>query len=132
MEAISDFIISLLPSNSLVFIAYLVIVPLLGIVIIFLFRKKEKEEKKLTIDELLKIAKYKKSTLSDLAFVLNYFLENFKIKDNEKKSLELFEAVLTHKNRGKVLFDIFHNKIVAKNKEYEDILNKLEKEALNR
>ena len=130
---IVDFIVSLLPSNSIAFIIYLIIVPIIGIFIIFFFsRKKEEKEKKLSIDELIKIAKYKKSTLSDLAFVLNYFLEHFNIKDNEKKSLELFEAVLTHKNRGKVLFDIFHNKIVAKNKEYESILNKLEKEALNR
>ena len=128
---IVDFIISLLPSNNIAFIVYLIIVPIIGVFIIFLFsRRKDETEKKLSLEELIKIAKYKKSTLSDLAFVLDYFANNFRVKDSEQKSFELFKLVLTHKNRGKVLFDIFHNKIVPNNLEYERILNKIEKEAL--
>ena len=132
-----DFILSSLPSSPIVFLIYLGLVSFISILIILLLSKKEKKEKtpkknKITIDDLIKIAKNKNSTLKDLEFAMNYFLGNFKVEDNEKKSFEFFRLVLNHKNRAKNLFDIFHGKILPANLKYKDRLDELEKKALNR
>ena len=132
-----DFILSSLPSSPITFLVYLGLVSVISILIILLLSKKEKKEKtpkknQITIDDLIKIAKNKNSTLRDLEFAMNYFLSNFKIEDNEKKSFEFFRLVLNHKNRAKSLFDIFHGKILPANLKYKNILDELEKKALNR
>ena len=138
IEKVSDFIISLLPSNSVVFIIYLIVFSFFSIFLIFILSKNKKNKqfqnnkKELTIDDLLNIAKNQKSTLKDLIFILEYFLNNFKVKNNEKKSFELFKKVLNHKNRSKILFDIYHGKLLPSNLEYKDRLDKIEKEALNK
>ncbi len=138
VEEVSDFLISLLPSNAVVFILYLGVVTLFSITLIYLISKLKKKEKPqespkdLTIDDLITIANNKNSNTNDLIFTLEYFLNNFNIKNNEKKSFELFKKVLNHKNRSKKLFDIFHGKLLPLNLEYKDKLDKLEKEALNK
>ena len=138
VEEVSDFLISLLPSNGVVFILYLAFVTFFSIFLIYLISKMKKKEKpqeskkELTIDDLITVANNKNSNTNDLIFTLEYFLKNFKIKDNEKKSFELFKKVLNHKNRSKKLFDIYHGKLLPSNLEYKNILDKLEKEALNK
>jgi len=136
MEEISDFIISLLPSSSVTFLIYLGMVVILSVGLILIFSKKSKLnediKKEITIEDLLKIAKNKNSTTKDLLFTFEYFFNNFKVKDNEKKSIELFKLVLNHKNRNKELFDFFHGKILPANLEYKKVLDQLEKEALNK
>jgi len=139
MEEISDFIISLLPSSAVTFLIYLASITILSVLAIFYLAKKSKKspkkenvKKSLTLDDLIKIAKNENSTLEDLKFTFEYFLNNFKIKDYENESFELFKLVLNHKNRNKILFDTFHGKILPANLEYKDALDKLEKEALNK
>jgi len=138
MEKISDFIISILPSSPVTFLIYLGVIVVLSVLLIFIFSRQkssksnENTPKTITLEDLLKIAKNKKSTKQDLAFAMEYFYNNFEIKDNEKKSFELLEKLLHHKNRTKLLFDIFHGKILPKNLSYKDKLNELEKEALNK
>jgi len=139
MEEISDFIISLLPSSPVTFLIYLAGITLFSILAILYFAKKPKEKlkkenkkKDLTLDDLIKIAKNEKSTLKDLAFTLSYFVEKFKIDDNKKKAFELFNLVLNHKNRGKLLFDIFHGQLIPANLSYKKELDELEKRALNK
>lgn len=137
MEKISDFIISLLPSEVYTFLIYLLIVTLFSIFLIFILarknrQKKQNNKKEITIDDLLKIADNPKSTEKDLIFALNYFLNYFKVKNNEKKSFEFFKKILNHKNRSKEIFNIFHGKILPANLEYKNELDKLEKRALNK
>ena len=137
MEKISDFLISLLPSSVYTFLVYLLIVTLFSISLIFILAiknrpKKQKIKKEITIDDLLKIANNQKSTTKDLIFALNYFLNNFKVNNNEKKSFEFFKKILNHKNRSKEIFDIFHRKILPANLEYKNELDQLEKKALNK
>ena len=137
MEKISDFIISLLPSEVYTFLIYLLIVTLFSIFLIFILarknrQKKQNSKKEITIDDLLKIADNPKSTEKDLIFALNYFLNYFKVKNNEKKSFEFFKKILNHKNRSKEIFNIFHGKILPANLEYKNELDKLEKRALNK
>ena len=137
MEEISDFIISLLPSSAVTFLIYLAGVSVLSVLAIFYFAKKyEKKEapvkKELNIEDLINIAKNENSTLKDLKFTFEYFMNNLNIEDDLKKSFELFKLVLTHKNREKVLFDIFHGQILPANLKYKRELNKLEKDALNK
>ncbi len=137
MEKISDFLISLLPSSVYTFLVYLLIVTLFSISLIFILaiknrKKKQKIKKEITIDDLLKIANNQKSTTKDLIFALNYFLNNFKVNNNEKKSFEFFKRILNHKNRSKEIFDIFHGKILPANLEYKNELDQLEKKALNK
>ncbi len=137
MEKISDFLISLLPSSVYTFLVYLLIVTLFSISLIFILviknrPKKQKIKKEITIDDLLKIANNQKSTTKDLIFALNYFLNNFKVNNNEKKSFEFFKKILNHKNRSKEIFDIFHGKILPANLEYKNELDQLEKKALNK
>ncbi len=138
IERISDFIISLLPSNAVVFIIYLAGITLFSVAFILILSRKKpkknqsiKQNNNVTIDNLLEIANNPKSTLNDLIFTLEYFFENFKIKENKKKSFELFKKVLNHKNRSKKVFDIFHGKILPANLDYKEELNELEKKALN-
>ncbi len=136
IEKVSDFIISLLPSNSIVFIIYLAVIVIISIFLIFFLSKlkknKQNTKKELTIDDLLEIANSPKSNTKDLVFALEYFLSKFSIKDNEEKSFELFNKILNHKNRSKILFDIFHGKILPANLEYKNKLNNIEKRALNK
>ncbi len=139
IEEISDFLISLLPSNALIFIIYLVFITVFSVLLIILLSKKKNKsknaqipKKELTIDDLLEIAKSKKSNINDLKFALEYFLNHFKIKDDEKKSFELFEKILNHKNRSKILFNIYHGKILPENLEYKNKLDSIEKKALNK
>jgi len=139
MEEISDFIISLLPSSAVTFLIYLASITILSVLAIFYFANKSKKSSKktnikkdLTLDDLIKIAKNEKSTLKDLAFALSYFVEKFKIDDDKKKSFELFKLILNHKNRGKILFDIFHGQLIAANLNYKKELDELEKKALNK
>ena len=137
IEKISDFIISFLPSTPVFFIIYLVFMSIFFILLIFILsRKKSKKNKSLnkllTIEDLINISKNNKSTTKDLIFVLEYFLNYFKVKEDKTNSFELFKLVLNHKNRSKKLFDIYHNKIVPLNKEYKNELNRIEKEALTK
>jgi hypothetical protein len=134
-----DFLENFLPSSPLFYLYYLLFFVVFGLFLIFLISKLKKEEKKeynrdkkLTIDELIKIAKNKKSTQKDLLFALVAFNENFSVEGNEKRAFELFRAVLNHENRNKAVFDFFHGNVIPKNLKYKNELDKLEKEALNK
>ncbi len=133
-----DFLENFLPSSALFYIAYLFGFFLFGLLLIYLISKLKKEDaienisKKLSIDELIKIAKNPKSTQKDLLFALMAFNEHFSIEQDKQKSFELFRLVLNHKNRNKALFDYFHGNILPKNLKFKDELDKLEKEALDR
>ena len=139
MEAISDFIISLLPSNDYVYLIYLGVITLFSVLLILFLARKRSEvahnipkKKEITINDLLKIAKNPKSNIKDLAFALEYYVTKFRVKDYEKESFELFKLALNHKNRKKMLFDIFHGKILPANLKYKEKLEAIEKVALNR
>ena len=140
METISDFILSLLPGNNKFFyLYYLAFIFVFSLFLIFYFSRKSKKSKKenmpqkkeITINDLLKIVSSSKSTLKDLLFAINYFIENFSIETDEKLSLEFFKKLLNHKNRQKALFDLFHGKVLPQNLKYKNKLDKIEKEALN-
>ena len=45
--------------------------------------------------------------------------------------MKFFRKILNHKNRKKILFDIFHGIILPKNLQYKKELDNLEKEALD-
>jgi hypothetical protein len=134
-----DFIENFFPDSPFAFLIYLFLFFLITTMFIFIVYKfskkeqiaKEKPKKELTIDDLLKIVKNKNSTLQDLAFALEYFNEKFRVNNFPDKALEFFKSLLTHKNRNKILFDIFHNKTVELNQDFKDQLNQIEKEALN-
>jgi len=138
IERISDFLISLLPKNPLFFLLYLFLFVIVSVLFIFLLskskksKKQEKENKKLTIEDLLKIAKNPKSTTDDLLRVFMLFNENFKIEENEDKAFELFEKTLNHKSKNKALFDFFHGILLPKNIKYKDKLDEIERNALNK
>ena len=140
METISDFILSLLPGNNKFFyLYYLAFIFVFSLFLIFYFSRKSKNSKKdnmpqkkeITINDLLKIVSSSKSTLKDLLFAINYFIENFSIETDEKLSLEFFKKLLNHKNRQKILFDLFHGKVLPQNLKYKNELDRIEKEALN-
>jgi len=137
IENISDFILNLLPGNIFFYIYYLVFIFFLSLLLIFYFSKKAKKksktpkQKEITLDDLFKIASSSKSKTDDLLFALNYFAENFSVDMNKNVSIEFLKKILNHKNRQKVLFDIFHGKILPKNLKYKKELDKIEKEALN-
>ncbi len=136
-----DKIEDLFPSTPLAFLIYLGAFSLISVILIFvaakIFNKPKKttktpSKKELSIDDLLKIAKNPKSSKVDLITAIELFVQNFKIKDDEKKSFEFFEKLLNHKNRDKKIFDIFHGKVIAANIEYKDRLDKMERKALNK
>jgi hypothetical protein len=135
-----DFIENFFPNTPIAFLLYLFFfffITTIFVLIIYKLSKKEEKElkknikKEITINDLLKIVKNKNSTIQDLAFALEYFNENFKVSNFPDKAFDFFKHLLTHKNRNKILFDIFHNKTVKLNKDFEDQLNKIEKDALN-
>lgn len=136
-----DFIENFFPNTPLAFLVFLFsffLITTIFILIIAKLMKKNKniqknnKKKELTIDDLIEIAKSKKSNIKDLVFALEYFNESFKVRQFPDKSFEFFKNLLTNKNRGKILFDIFHNKTVKLNKDFENHLNKIEKECLNK
>ncbi len=135
---IVDFLLNDIPSKSYFYLIYLLIITFFSFFLIFYFSKKAKKtknfnkSKKLTLEDLLKIAKNSKSNTKDLLFALVYFSETFKVKQNKDKSIKLFKLILNHKNRNKSLFDFFHGNILPANLEFKDELDKLEREALNR
>ena len=138
IENISDFILNLLPGNMLFYIYYLAFIFFISLILIYFFYKKAQKKpktktspKNITLNDLLKIASSSKSTTKDLLFAINYFAENFSVDMDEKTSLEFFKKLLNHKNRQKVLFDVFHGSILPKNLKYKNELDKIEKEALN-
>ncbi|WP_457559981.1 hypothetical protein [Caminibacter sp.] len=132
-----DIIEDLLPSSPFFYLVYLVGITLFGLLLIYLISKlnkpasnENKPDKKLTINDLIKIAKNPNSTQKDLLFALMAFNENFSVESNKNRSFELFKLVLNHKNRNKALFDYFHGNILPKNLKFKNELDKLEKEAL--
>ena len=131
-----DFILDFLPKENYFFLLYLFLVFLISTVLIFFiykkFSKNEKnnnQNKKLSFNDLLKIANNPKSTTKDLLFALIYFNENFKL---DNKSFEFFRKCLNHNNRNKALFDYFHTEIMVKYPKFKDRLDKIEREALNK
>jgi len=132
-----DFILDFLPKEDYFFLLYLFLVFLISTVLIFFIYKKfsknetknNNQNKKLSFNDLLKIANNPKSTTKDLLFALIYFNENFKL---DNKSFDFFKKCLNHNNRNKVLFDYFHTEIMAKYPEFKDRLDKIEREALNK
>ncbi|GAB6044687.1 hypothetical protein JCM11957_02850 [Caminibacter profundus] len=138
IEKISNFFISFIPKSPLFFLLYLFLFVIASVLFIILLskpkknKKQEKENKKLTIEDLLKIAKNPKSTTDDLLRVFILFNENFKIEENEDKAFELFEKALNHKSRNKALFDFFHGILLPKNIKYKDKLDEIERKALNK
>ena len=138
IEKISDFILNLVPGNNKFFyIYYLIFIFLFSLLLVFYFSKKVKKssesvpKKEITLNDLLKIASSNKSNIKDLLFAITYFSENFSVNMDEKHSFEFFKKILNHKNRQKVLFDVFHGNILPKNLKYKNELNRIEKEALN-
>ncbi len=133
---IIDFVLSNIPSKSYFYLIYILSIFFFSLFLIYFFSKKAQKnnesKKKLTLSDLIKIAKNEKSSAKDLLFALFYFNDNFKIKSDKKNSMELFRAVLSHKNRNKKMFDYFHENILPKNSEYKDELDKLERSALNK
>ncbi|GAX88162.1 conserved hypothetical protein [Lebetimonas natsushimae] len=136
-----DFIENFFPNTPLAFLIFLLSFFLLTTIFVLITAKlikkdkklkKNNQKKQLSIENLIEIARNKKSNINDLVFAFKYFNENFKVKQFPDKAFDFFKLILTHKNRGKVLFDIFHNKTVKLNKDFEDQLNKIEKECLNR
>ena len=138
LTSISDLVLDIFPSTPFTFLIYLVIITFFSVLIIFYFAKKpkqgpkQKNEDKLTIDSLLKIANDPKSNTQDLLSALMLYNENFKVEDDVKKSMEFFKKVLNHKNRKKAFFDYFHGNILPKNLKFKDELDKIEREALNK
>jgi hypothetical protein len=136
---ISDGIWDISPNSPLAFIIYLFLITVFCIVLIFYFAKKSKKKasvqnkskKELTLGDLLKIANNPKSTTADLLTALMLFNDKFVVAQDKEKSLEFFEKVLNHKNRSKKLFDYFHGNILPKNITFKDVLDELEKKALN-
>jgi hypothetical protein len=135
-----DFIENFFPNTPLAFLVFLFSFFLMTTIFVLITAKLMKKDKKikkdnhkeqLSIENLIDIAKNKKSNIEDLIFAIEYFNEEFKIKDFPNKAFEFFKLLLTHKNRSKILFDIFHNKTKKLNKEFEKQLNKIEKECLN-
>jgi len=137
IENISDFILNLLPGNIFFYIYYLVFIFFLSLLLIFYFSKKAKKksktpkQKEITLYDLFKIVSSSKSKIDDLLFALNYFAENFSVDMNKNVSIKFLKKILNHKNRQKVLFDVFYEKIIPKNLKYKKELDKIEKEALN-
>ena len=127
------------PDSPVAFIIYLIVVTLFCIVLIIYLKSKQnttkphtpKTNKKLTMDDLLKIANNPNSTTSDLLSALMLFNEKFVVAQDKEKSLMFFEKVLNHKNRHKKMFDYFHGNILPKNITFKDALDELEKKALN-
>jgi hypothetical protein len=135
-----DFIENLFPNTPLAFLIFLFSFFLITtgfILIIAKILKKEKKtvnknQKELTINNLIEIVDNEESNIKDLVFALEYFNDKFKVKDFPDKSLKFFKLLLTHENRNKILFDIFHNKTINLNKDFKKQLNKIESEALNK
>jgi hypothetical protein len=136
-----DFIENFFPNTPLAFLIFLFlffIITTFFILIVAKLMKNEKVteknniQKKLTIDNLIEIAKNQKSTLEDLIFSIKYFNDTFKVKEFPDKAFEFFKLLLSNKNRKKILFDIFHNETIKLNKDFEEQLNKIEKECLNK
>ena len=88
--------------------------------------------REITFNDLLKIAKHPSSTKADLYVALQLFNEKFSVKYDVKKSFEFLKYILHHKNRHKKLFEYFHGSILPKNITFKDELDKLEREALNK
>jgi hypothetical protein len=135
-----DFIENFFPNTPLAFLVFLFSFFLITTVFVLIIAKLVKKEKKaqknnikkdLTINDLIEIAKNKKSNINDLVFALEYFNDKFSVREFPDKAFEFFKMLLIHKNRNKILFDIFHNKTVPLNKDFEGQLNEIEKECLN-
>jgi hypothetical protein len=138
IEKISDFLISLLPSSPLFFLVYLIVFVILCVVMIFIFAKKKRKKsvteniKKINIDDLIKIVNNKKSSNKDIIAAAMLYLENFTVEKEKNKSFIFFEKLLNHPSRSKVVFDIFHGKILPNNIKYKDKLDEIERNALNK
>ena len=136
IERVSDLLISFLPSSPLFFLIYLVVFVVLCVVMIFVFAKKKQKKsktkvnKKLEIDDLIKIVSNKKSSNKDIITAAMLYLENFTVESAKDKSFIFFEKLLNHPNRSKDVFDIFHGKILPKNIKYKDKLDEIERKAL--
>ena len=134
-----DFLENFFPNSPIAFILFLFfffLITTVFIYIIYILNKKEKsntveKNKKIIIDDLIKIAKNSKSNIKDLVFAIEYFNTEFKVENFPDKAFEFFKALLSHKNRNKILFDIFHEKTVKLNNQFEEQLNKIEKDCLN-
>ncbi|WP_024790979.1 MULTISPECIES: hypothetical protein [unclassified Lebetimonas] len=133
-----DFIENFLPDSPFVYIIFLFFFFFFTTIFVLTVAKLTKNKsiqnnnKKLTIEDLIKISKNEKSNIKDLVFAIEYFNSEFKVKQFPDKAVKFLKSVLTHKNRGKILFDIFHSKTVKLNKEFKERLNNLEKECLNK
>ena len=136
--SVVDFLLNFVPNENYLFLLYLLFSFFFSLFLIYIFYKKAQKTSKLStkknldINDLCKIAKNKKSNIKDLLFAIKYFYQNFDIENNKKESFELFNLVLNHKNRKKILFNFFHDKILLKNLKYKKELDKLERKALNR
>ncbi len=135
----SDTVWDLFPNSPVAFLIYLGGFTLFCVLLIFYFAKrsnkkteKKTEKKELTIDDLIKIANNPKSGVSDLLAALKLYNGKFVVAMDKEKSIEFLKKVLNHKHREKVLFDYFHGSILPKNITFRDVLDKLEKEALNK
>jgi hypothetical protein len=134
-----DFIENFFPDSPFAFLIFLLsffLITTFFVLIIFKLTKKEKKEidnkkREINIDDLIDIVKNTKSNIKDLVFALEYFNEKFRVREFPDKSFKFFNLLLKHKNRNKILFDIFHNKTVELNQDFKDQLNQIEKEALN-
>jgi hypothetical protein len=134
-----DFIENFFPDSPFAFLIFLLsffLITTFFVLIIFKLTKKEKKEidnkkREINIDDLIDIVKNTKSNIKDLVFALEYFNEKFRVREFPDKSFKFFNLLLKHKNRNKILFDIFHNKTVKLNSDFQEQLNKIEKESLN-
>jgi len=136
---VSDEIWDISPDSPLAFVFYLFIIMCLCIIMIIYISKRFKNSsdlldnnREITFNDLLKIAKHPSSTKADLYVALQLFNEKFSVKYDVKKSFEFLKYILHHKNRHKKLFEYFHGSILPKNITFKDELDKLEREALNK
>ncbi|MEO1923344.1 MAG: hypothetical protein ABGX25_02350 [Nautiliaceae bacterium] len=141
LENTVDFFLNFLPNQDWFFLVYLFLFFVFSVGLIYLGSKTSNNnisidskgnKKELTIDDLLKIASNPKSKTADLLSALMLFNENFKVEQNEKKSIEFFEKVLNHKNRNKAIFDYFHGTVLPSNLKYKNKLDEIERKALNK
>jgi len=140
LEKIIDGFLNIIPNQDWFFPVYLFLFLFLSVILIIILSKKagkknlskDNRKKEITINDLLKIASNPKSKNADLLGALILYKDNFKMENDEKKSIEFFEKLLNHKNRNKAIFDYFHGNILPDNLKYKDKLDEIERKALNK
>jgi hypothetical protein len=137
-----DFIEDFFPNSPYAFILFLFLFFLISTLLVLIvakfvnknksFETKTGDVKQLTLDDLIEIVSKEDATSDDLIFAINYFNKDFNVKFSPDKAFTFFKLLLSHKNRNKEIFNLFHNETLKSNKEFESQLNKIERECLNR